>query len=372
MHNGASDHEGTTLLTGPRSDALAARLGRAAGGALSLPAGVEVLQNWPDRVAAVITATPSARALATLERFGFTPRVIEPTAPRDTPQRVGPCTFVLIGSDALGVDSGELVGGFRRISPYAPVLLFDRYDDGRSTLVAAMRAGVTEVVDPSDDVRFAEVITAQLQIAGARRERVLAIGAHPDDIEVGCAGALFSHRRRGDRISMLTLGPGSDGTVAPGSKESLMAARLIGGQLLAGDLSMRDLGDLVLTSRLIDGVVAALDPTVVYVHSRNDDNHDHRAVHEATLRAARAVPQVYAYQSPTSTPAFNPTKLVPIDDVVTAKADLLRIFRGKDGRSDVKPEVIVESARHWARQLSARTRYAEPFEVIRASSRTGI
>ena len=105
--------------------------------------------------------------------------MIDPTAAHDTPQRIGPCTFVLIGSDALGVDSGELVRGFRRISPYAPVLLFDRYDDARSTLVAAMRAGVTEVVDPSDDVRFAEVITQQLQIAGTHRERVLAIGAHP-------------------------------------------------------------------------------------------------------------------------------------------------------------------------------------------------
>jgi LmbE family N-acetylglucosaminyl deacetylase len=235
-----------------------------------------------------------------------------------------------------------------------------------------MRAGVTEVVDPADDVRFAEVITAQLQIAGTNRERVLAIGAHPDDIEIGCAGALFNHRRRGDRVSMLTLGSGRDKGVEAGSWESLMAARLIGGQLLAGDLSMRDLGDLVLTSRMIDGVVAALDPTVVYVHSRNDDNHDHRAVHEATMRAVRAVPQVYAYQTPSSTPAFDPTKLVPIDDVVTAKADMLRLLLDKEGRADINPDRVVETARHWARQLPARTRYAEPFEIIRASSRAGI
>ena len=122
-----------------------------------------------------------------------------------------------------------------------------------------------------------------------------------------------------------------------------MAARLIGAPAARRRArAPRDLGDLILTSRLIDGVVAVLDPTVVYVHSRNDSNHDHRAVHEATLRAVRAVPQVYAYQSPSSTPAFNPTKLVPIDDVVTAKADLLRLCQGKEGRSNVQADLVVE------------------------------
>jgi LmbE family N-acetylglucosaminyl deacetylase len=249
-------------------------------------------------------------------------------------------------------------------------MLFDRHDNAKSTLVAAMRAGVTEVVDPDDDVRFSEVLTQQLQIAGKRRERVLAIGAHPDDIEIGCAGTLFTHRRRGDRISLLTLGQAEEGDAQATSTEAALAARLIGAQLLAADLGTPALSDLVLTTRLLAGVVAALDPTVVYVHSRTDTHHDHRAVHEATLRAVRSVPQVYAYQSPSSTPAFSPTKLVPIDDVVTAKADLLRIVRGNTGRSAMQPDLVLEGARHWARQLPARTRYAEPFEIVRASSRS--
>ena len=309
----------------------AARLGRAAGGSA-------LASRWsrghpelarPRRRRHHRHAQPRG-PWATLERFGFTPRVIDPTAAHDTPQRIGPCTFVLIGADALGVDSGELVRGFRRISPYAPVLLFDRYDDARSTLVAAMRAGVTEVVDP-------------VRRRSLRRSHHRRSSRSPAPTASGCSRSArtptMSRSAAPVRCSTIAAGetgsacsrsaPGVPKGVEAGSKESLMAARLIGGQLLAGDLSMRDLGDLVLTSRLIDGVVAALDPTVVYVHSRNDDNHDHRAVHEATLRAVRAVPQVYAYQSPSSTPAFDPTKLVPIDDVVTAKADLLRLLAGQ-------------------------------------------
>ena len=44
---------------------------------------------------------------------------------------------------------------------------------------------------------------------------VLAVGAHPDDIELGCAGTLAAHRAVGDSVTMLVLtggqnGPGAD------------------------------------------------------------------------------------------------------------------------------------------------------------------
>ena len=64
---------------------------------------------------------------------------------------------------------------------------------------------------------------------------------------------------------------------------------------------------------------------------------------------------------------------MPIDDVVTAKADVLRLFGGKEGRSNVQAgRASSRRARHWARQLPARTRYAEPFEIIRVHARAGI
>lgn len=41
--------------------------------------------------------------------------------------------------------------------------------------------------------------------------RVLAVGAHPDDIELGCGGTLLAHKARGDQISMLVLSRGEHG-----------------------------------------------------------------------------------------------------------------------------------------------------------------
>ncbi|MBV8993594.1 MAG: PIG-L family deacetylase [Pseudonocardiales bacterium] len=41
--------------------------------------------------------------------------------------------------------------------------------------------------------------------------KVLAVGAHPDDIELGCGGALLMHAARGDEITMLVLTTGEQG-----------------------------------------------------------------------------------------------------------------------------------------------------------------
>src|ERR1700694_5144886 len=65
---------------------------------------------------------------------------------------------------------------------------------------------------------------------------VLAIGSHPDDIELGCAGALLAHKAAGDRISILVMTGGENG---PGSLQEIIgrrfeqeaAARLLGAEL---------------------------------------------------------------------------------------------------------------------------------------------
>jgi LmbE family N-acetylglucosaminyl deacetylase len=47
--------------------------------------------------------------------------------------------------------------------------------------------------------------------ADGMRTSVLAIGAHPDDIELGCGGALAKHVASGDDVTMLVITAGSAG-----------------------------------------------------------------------------------------------------------------------------------------------------------------
>jgi len=60
---------------------------------------------------------------------------------------------------------------------------------------------------------------------------ILAIGAHPDDVELGCGGTLIEHIKAGKTVAIidLTLGEtGTRGTVEGRKQESITAAEIIG------------------------------------------------------------------------------------------------------------------------------------------------
>ena len=70
-----------------------------------------------------------------------------------------------------------------------------------------------------------------------QQRRVLAIGAHPDDVEIGCGGALAKHRACGDILHILTLSRGAaGGDVNVRTAEAQRAAALLGAKLEFGNL----------------------------------------------------------------------------------------------------------------------------------------
>lgn len=334
-----------------------------------LDPGATVERDWPVRTALVVGATPHPTVLEALQRHGIG-ACVAPVGQVDALlPGVGPFTFLLLGPDVFAEDAGtERVRAWHRHSPSARVKLVARPEEtAPAVLVRALRAGVSDVLDPDETVRIEEQIAAGLISAGAHRERVLAIGAHPDDVEIGCAGTLLDHRRRGDRITILTLSRGAvGGDTSARLDEARRTAETIGAQLLFADLPDTRVDDGIDTIRLIESVVAAVDPTVVYVHSAHDNHQDHRAVHTATRSATRGVRRVFAYQSPSATNEFFPTQFVPIDAVVGEKVEVLQLFDSQSGRAYLEPELVTAGSRYWARHLGASARYAEPFEVIRS------
>jgi LmbE family N-acetylglucosaminyl deacetylase len=336
----------------------------------ALPDGLTVETDWPDRTVVIVTRSPRPQVVATVTKAGFVPIMVPPDIANDRAVDVGPFTFLMVGPDAVADAAGiDLVRSIRSCSPSGRVILLaNDQNSSPSTFVGAARVGVTEVVDPSDADALRATIESQLKLAGDRRERVLAISAHPGDVEIGCSGTLLSHRRRGDRISLLTMSRGADGGDEPARiQAAVAAAEAIGAQLILGDLVKTRIDDGVDTIRLIEAVVAVLRPTIAYVHSSHDDNQDHRAVHGAAMSATRDVPSVFAYQSPSASSGFTPTKFVAIDQFVSEKVKVVRRLGSQDERPHVEPELVVASARYWARHLAPRAHFAEPFEVIRAT-----
>ncbi len=61
--------------------------------------------------------------------------------------------------------------------------------------------------------------------------KILAIAAHPDDIELACAGTIIKHTRKGDKVAIVDLTEGelgTRGTVADRYNEAANAAKMMG------------------------------------------------------------------------------------------------------------------------------------------------
>jgi LmbE family N-acetylglucosaminyl deacetylase len=195
--------------------------------------------------------------------------------------------------------------------------------------------------------------------------RILAIGAHPDDVEIGAGATLLAHRAAGDEVFVLTLSAGARGGSAPArAAESRAAAGLLGAELFLGDLPDTEISAGKTTIELIENVVRRVQPDLIYTHSAHDTHQDHRAVHDAVLVAARSVATVVGFQSPSTTVNFRPNRFVDVSAHIRGKLDLLACFASQHAIRDyLADDLVLSTARYWSRH--AGTAYAEPFEVVR-------
>jgi LmbE family N-acetylglucosaminyl deacetylase len=194
---------------------------------------------------------------------------------------------------------------------------------------------------------------------------VVAIGAHPDDIELGCGGALLAHRRRGDHITLLVMTTGERGPQASRSRiqEQHDAGCLLGARVRWGEFDDGAVPDGRPAVEVIQSVIDDAAADIVYSHVCRDTHQDHRATGLATLAAARRFSRVLAYEAPTSV-GFTPQLFVDISPSLDAKLDLIRAHASqvlKNGLVDL--EAVQAQARH--RGFQARIRHAEAFEVER-------
>ena len=122
--------------------------------------------------------------------------------------------------------------------------------------------------------------------------RILAVGAHPDDVEFGCAPLLILEARRGHEVRILVTSQGeaaSSGTPEERAEEAREAARLMGVSIGFVDLG----GDCHIQHSPVNAMVLAREirqfrPDVVLAPHPGENQHpDHAAVGKLSRDAAR-------------------------------------------------------------------------------------
>ena len=175
---------------------------------------------------------------------------------------------------------------------------------------------------------------------------VLAIGCHPDDIEINCAGTLAKCVARGDKVTVCHVANGNLGheIIQPDELREMRANEAIRAGKLAGiEVVTCDIGDCMVyegskeqRDKVID-VIRKADPDFIITHAPNDYMPDHVAVSRLVFDAAFAA-SVPHYQSGVGghskvTPiyymdnlgglGFVPTEFVDVSDVIDLKLEML-------------------------------------------------
>lgn len=144
---------------------------------------------------------------------------------------------------------------------------------------------------------------------------ILAIGAHPDDIELGCGASLARLVKEGYHVTAIVMTAGTEGCPLSADRhgESQLALKSLGCHQVFHfhfeDTRTPHFVDAMIKS--IKDVITNHIPSQVnvvraYTMHDSDRHQDHRAVHKASIVACRNIPQVLGYETPSTWLTFIP------------------------------------------------------------------
>ena len=197
---------------------------------------------------------------------------------------------------------------------------------------------------------------------------ILAIGAHPDDIELGCGGLLIKSARQGHNVYMYVITRGeASGDPRLRCMELIQSARFIGAKMLWID-NFED-ATLSVNSKLINHLeyfIQKVHPDLILTHPIEDYHHDHRAIAKSTLEAARNSQNILAYEIPL-TRDFNPQLFFDISEVKDDKNELVNIFASQKNKNFMDQSGVQALTKFRAQQsrLNSNIEFAESFEVMK-------
>ena len=201
-----------------------------------------------------------------------------------------------------------------------------------------------------------------------KKVNILAIGAHPDDIEFGCGGTLTKYSQRGHRLFLMVMTGGGSGAPSETRMAEQTAAREILGaeDIFWGGYQDTHLGVDAEMIKKIESVIASVKPEFIFCHFPDDTHQDHRHLAQAVMSATRYIRNVLFYEGPT-TQNFNPQVYVDIADTLEVKLEALRAHRSQVMKTNIEDLSIIEVARSCAnfRGIQGRVKYAEAFHALR-------
>ncbi len=194
---------------------------------------------------------------------------------------------------------------------------------------------------------------------------VLAVGAHPDDVELGVGGTLLQLANQGYAVGILDLTLGelsSRGTVTERMKEAQDASEILQVSIRHNaELPDGGLQNTPEQRREIIPFIRMLKPRILLLHRKNDRHPDHRIASElvrdanffsgvnsiVTEESPYRAPHIY-YYNPYSDDQTPPQVIMDISPVFDLKLDALSAYRSQLHNRDYEgAKTLVSSESFW-------------------------
>jgi LmbE family N-acetylglucosaminyl deacetylase len=197
-------------------------------------------------------------------------------------------------------------------------------------------------------------------------EHLLCLGAHADDIEIGCAGTIMKLAGGRPDLGVTWVVFSAEGERAREAQRS--AATLLRG-VKRKEIVLKTFRDGFFPAQIgdIKDVFEALKPRVapdlVLTHHRHDGHQDHRVIAELTWNTFRRH-LILEYEIPKYDGDLgSPSVFVPLSDALARRKvrHLLRHFGSQSRRGWFTEDLFLSLLRLRGMETPARTRYAEAF-----------
>jgi N-acetylglucosamine malate deacetylase 1 len=200
-----------------------------------------------------------------------------------------------------------------------------------------------------------------------KAKKILFLGAHPDDIELGC-GALIANQTNSAEIICATLSDNQKNPLLNNVVAEHFASMDILGvkkeNVILGSFETRRF--LQLRQEILEFLITLNKdhaPDVVFVHTQADLHQDHNAVTQEALRAFRGT-SVFGYDVIRSSQGFFPTFLVEVTGSdLDRKVNSLAVYKTYADKYYFTPEltkaILIRNG------ALCERKYAEGFDILR-------
>jgi LmbE family N-acetylglucosaminyl deacetylase len=194
---------------------------------------------------------------------------------------------------------------------------------------------------------------------------VLCLGAHADDIEIGCGGTILFLARNFPNCVFHWVVLSADGVRAAEAQQA--SALFAGAKAVRGPLlkSFRD-GFFPFEGAEVKATfeeLKAISPDLIFTHSRQDSHQDHRLVAELTWNTFRDH-FILEYEIPKYDGDMGqPSVFVPLETGMSDKKVqyLMDAFKSQHGKRWFRPETFLSLMRLRGMECNSPSGYAEAY-----------